>query len=139
MGIASRDRVDAQKLHAHFANQRQALVDPLGAQVSQIEMDVIEALRSRESAALQDLRHLRTGNDIARRQLHHLGRVLLHEALAPVVAQVSAFPAAAFRHEDARWHQPRGVELQELRVLQGQTRAVRDGLSIARSRFASRW
>jgi hypothetical protein len=110
----------------------QALVDPLGAQVSQIELDVIEALRPRESAALQDLRHLRTGNDIARRQLHHLGRILLHEALAPVVAQVSAFPAAAFRHEDARWHQPGGVELQELRVLQGQTRAVRDGLSIAR-------
>ena len=112
--------------------KRQALVDPLGAEVRQIELNVVEPVGSREAPAFQDFRHFRAGDDVARRKLHHLGRVLLHEALALVVAQVAALAAAALGHEDARGHQTRRVELEELRILQSQARAVGDGLSVAR-------
>ncbi len=47
------DGIDAQKLHADFADQGQALVDPLRAQVGQIEMDIVEAIGSRENPALR--------------------------------------------------------------------------------------
>ena len=120
-----------EKLHAHFADQRQALVDAFGAQVGQIEVDVIEAVGSREAASLEDFRHLRAGNDVARRKLHHFGRVLLHEALALVVAQVTAFAAAAFGHQYSRGHEPGGMKLEELRVLQCQPGAVGNGLAVA--------
>ena len=119
------DGIDAQKLHADFADQRQALVDPLRAQVGQIEMDIVEAIGRRKTPAFDDFRHLRTGYDIAGRQLHHLGCVLLHEALALVVAQIAAFAAAAFGHQDAGWHQSRGVELQKLRIFQSHARRGR--------------
>src|SRR5581483_12209919 len=129
------DGVNAKKLYAHFANQGQTLVDPFGSQVSQIKLNVVKPVRTGEAPSFEYLRHLRTGNNVARRKLHHLGCVFLHKALAQLVAQVTAFAAAAFRHQDPRRYEPSGMELKKFRVLKGQAGTVSDGLPIARDRL----
>ena len=80
-----------------------------------------------DAAALVDLGGDGAGGDVARRQLHGLGRVLGHEALALAVDEVAALAAARLAHEDVRGEQARGVELDELHVLGGHAGLVGHG------------
>ena len=93
----------------------------LGAEVPQVEVHVV---RAADAAALVDLGGDGAGGDVARGQLHGLGRVPGHEALALAVDEVAALAAAGLAHEDVRGEQARGVELDELHVLHGHAGVV---------------
>ncbi len=122
------DGVDAFEVDGDVADARQALQDLLGAQVPQVEVHVVLAA---DAAALVDLGGDGPRGDVARRQLHRLGRVPGHEALALAVDQVAAFTAAGLGHEDVGGEQPRGVELDELHVLHRHAGVVGDGRAAA--------
>ncbi len=117
------DGIDALEVDGDVADAGQALQDLLGAEVPQVEVHVVLAA---DAAALVDLGGDGAGGDVARRQLHGLGRVLGHEALALVVDEVAALAAAGLAHEDVRGEQARGVELDELHVLHGDAGVIGD-------------
>ena len=77
-------------------------------------------------------------DDVARRELHRVRRVALHEALAFAVDQVGALAAAALGEQDPRRVQRRRVELHELHVLQRQTEAKRHRGAVAGARVRVR-
>ena len=60
-GNGCRDGIDSEKLHTHFADQRQALVDAFGAQMGQIEVDVIKAVGTLESRVPRGFPSFRSG------------------------------------------------------------------------------
>jgi len=66
----------------------QALEDPVGAEMPQVEQDVAV-----DTAPFVDLGLLGARDDVARRELHRVGRVMLEEALALRVQQVRPLPA----------------------------------------------
>lgn len=76
------------------------------------------------AAALTDLRVDGPGHDVTRRQVLHDGRVLLHEALAVLVAEDAALTAGALRQQDAHAPDAGRVELEELHVLQREAATV---------------
>jgi hypothetical protein len=107
------DRVDARKRHRQLARAVQAFEDPFGSEMTEIQEHVAV-----EPATFVDLRLLRSGDDVARGELHRVGRVMQEEALAAGVEQVCALPAAALGDEHARRRERRRVELHHLHVLQ---------------------
>jgi hypothetical protein len=77
-----------------------------------------------EAAALVDLGLLGAGDDVARGELHLVGRVLLHEALALGVVEVRALAAGALGDEDPVPGQRGRVVLDHLHVHQRRADAV---------------
>lgn len=82
------------------------------------------------AAPLADLRVDGAGHDVTGREVLHDRRVLLHEALAVLVAEDAALTTGALRQQDAHAPDARRVELEELHVLQRQTPAVAGGLAV---------
>jgi hypothetical protein len=97
--------------------------------VRQVQVDVV-ALGT-AAAALADLGVDRAGDDVTRGEVLHDGRVLLHEALAVLVAQDAALAAGALGEQDAHLPDARRVELEELHVLQRQPAPEGRGLAVA--------
>src|SRR3954469_9171223 len=93
-----------------------------------------------EAAALVDLGLLRARDDVARGELHLVGRVLLHEALALGVVEVRAFAAGALGDEDPVPGQRGRVVLDHLHVHQRGADAVglRDAVAGADERVRGR-
>ena len=79
------DRIDAGEHHRELPRPVQALDDLLRAQVAQVEEDVPV-----HAAPVVDLRLLRARDDVAARELHRVGRVVLEEPVAVRVEQVRA-------------------------------------------------
>lgn len=90
------------------------------------------------AAALADLRVDGPGHDVTRRQVLHHRRVLLHEALAVLVAEDAALTAGALRQQDAHAPDAGRVELEELHVLQRQPATVDRRLAVTRQRVRVR-
>ncbi len=88
------------------------------------------------AASFLDFRIDGAGNDVARRELHALGIVLLHEALAGFVAQDAAFPAHGFSNENplntGRPNHSRGMKLHEFHVHKLCARFVSESHAVAR-------
>ena len=118
------DRVDALEVDGEVADAGERLHDLRGPQVPQVEVDVVLAA---DAPALEDLGGDRSRGDVARRQLHGLGRVLAHETLAEIVDEIAALAAGALGHEDVGGEQARGMELDELHVLERHAGVVGDG------------
>ena len=87
-----------------------------------------------KSAPGLDFRHLRTGDDVPRRQFHHFFGVIFHETFVLVVNQVTPFSPGGLGDEDARRHQAGRVELDKLHVFQGQSGPVGNGHAITGNR-----
>ncbi len=132
-GRLDRDRVgvrlDAQVGPRELGDVRQLGVELLRRQVGQVQVDVV-ALGT-AAAALADLRVDGAGDDVAGGEVLHDRRVLLHEALAVLVAQDAALTAGALREQDAHAPDAGRVELEELHVLQRQPAPVDGGLAVA--------
>ena len=92
------------------------------AQVAHVEEDAAV-----DAAAFVDLGLLGARDDVAAGQLHHVGRVLLHEALAGGVEQVGALAAGALGNQHAGALQGRRVELHHLHVHASARRRGRPG------------
>ena len=105
----------------------QGLVDALARHDRDVERDGAV----REAAALVDLGLLGAADDVARGQLHLVGRVLLHEALALGVQQVGTLAARALGDQEALARQRRRVVLDHLHVHQLRPDAVGLGDPVA--------
>ena len=93
----------------------ETLVDLLGRQMVQVEVDVITV--GSDTTSFKDFHGHGTRHDVTRGQILGVGSVSLHESLTLTVSEDTAFTTAALSHEatstvDASW-----VELNELRVL----------------------
>ena len=116
------DHVDALEVHGELAHLRKALEDLLGPEVAQVDEHVaLHALA--EPAPLLDLRLDGARHEVARPELHFVGRVALHEALTFVVDEDAALAARSLGKQHARGGQPGGMELHELGILHGDARA----------------
>ncbi len=131
-GGLDRDRVrvglDAEVGARELGDVRELRVQLLRRQVGEVQVHVV-ALGA-AAAALADLRVDGAGHDVTRRQVLHDGSVLLHEALAVLVAQDAALTAGALGEQDAHAPDAGRVELEELHVLQRQAPAVARGLAV---------
>ena len=96
--------------------------------MAHVEVQVVLAA---DPAAGPDLLVHRPADHVARRQLHQLGRVALHEPLAQVVEERAALAAGRLRQQDADAHDPRRVELEELHVLERDAVPVAQGHAVA--------
>ena len=130
---AARDRllghVDTSEDGRRLRDTRQALVQHIRGQVIQVQVDPLAV--GPAAAALANLQRHGPRHDIARRQVLGSGGVALHEALAVLVPKDATLATAALRHETASAIDPRGVELHELKVLEGQARARHHGVAVA--------
>jgi hypothetical protein len=107
------DRVDPREHHRKLSGAVQALDDPLGAEVAEVEEHVAV-----DASPFVDLGLLGTRDHIAARELHRVRRVALEEAIALRVQQIGPFPAAALGDQDARRRKRRRMELHHLHVLE---------------------
>ncbi len=132
-GRQHRDRllgdVDAGEDLRRLRDARQALVDDLGRQVLQMQVDVVAV--GADAAALADLDGHRAADHVAAGQVLGRGRVALHEALALGVGEVAALAAHALGDEAAGAVDARRVELHELHVLQRQAGAQHHAAAVA--------
>ena len=113
--------VDSREVAAHVHDLPQGLVDALARHLGDVERDGPVG----EPAALVDLGLLGARDDVARRELHLVRRVLLHEALALRVVEVGALTAGALGDEEPVARERRRVVLDHLHVHQRRARAVR--------------
>ena len=113
--------VDAGEVAADVHDLAQRLVDALARHDRDVEGD----RPVREAAALVDLRLLGARDHVAAGELHLVGRVLLHEALALGVVEVGALAARALGDEEAQPGQRGRVVLDHLHVHQRGADAVR--------------
>ena len=106
-------------LHKLLVHVRQPVLDVAGVAVGNVE----QHRPVRGAAAVTDLAVVGARHDIARVELHVLGRVPLHEAFALIVVQATALPPDGLGHEPSvhllGLDHPRRVELDELHVLEG--------------------
>src|SRR5687768_4854242 len=86
-----------------------------------------------DAAALVDLDGTRTVDGVARCEVLGIRRIALHEALAGRIGQVAALAARALGDQAAGAIDPRRMKLNELHVLQGQSRAQHHAPAIART------
>lgn len=131
-----RVRLDAQVRTRELRDVGQLGVQLLRREVREVEVHVVGL--GAAATALTDLRVDGAGHDVTRRQVLHHRRVLLHEALAVLVAEDSALTAGALRQQDAHAPDAGRVELEELHVLQRQTATVDRRLSVTRQRVRVR-
>ena len=107
------------------------LAHRVGRQVRDVEEDAA----ARRAAALGHLGVDRARDDVAGRELHPLGVVALHEALAVRVAEHAALAAHGLGHQQARDARrpdhPGRVELDELHVDELRARLVGERVAVA--------
>src|SRR4051812_46987886 len=92
--------VDASGDAGRFGDARQPLLNHLGIEVIEMQIDVI--LLRANAAALADLDRHRAGYDIARGEVLGGRRVALHEALAFGIGEIAALAAHALSDKTAR-------------------------------------
>ena len=132
-GRQHRDRfagdVDAGEDARGLGDARQALVDHGGAEVLEVQVDVV--LVRAHAPAFADLDGHRAAHDVARREVLGVRRVALHEALARRIGEVAALAAHAFGDQAARAVDAGRVELHEFHVLQRQAGAQHHATAVA--------
>src|SRR5581483_2849327 len=120
------DHVDAREVDADLADLPEALADAVVAEVAQVQKDAAV-----HAAPLIDLGAFRARDDVAAGQLHHVGRVLLHEALALGVQEVGPLGARRLGDEGTGAFQGGGVELHHLHVDDGRAGPVGQADAVA--------
>ena len=130
--------VDAGEVLADVDDLAQRLERALARDDGDVEVDAAPV--GADAAALVDLGLLGARDDVARGELHLVGRVLLHEALAVGVEQVRALAARALGDQDAVLDERRRVVLDHLHVHQRRAGAVglRDPVAGADQRVGRR-
>src|SRR5262245_18805917 len=133
------DRIEVHVLQAQFPDERKLLVDDLGAQVAEIQMDVV-SVWSFERASLFLFLDESLGQPIAGAQLHGTQHrlwfrlaqvVVLQIAIAVLVEQPPSFGARPFRDQDAGKRKPRRMVLNKFHVLQRRARAISERHAVA--------
>src|SRR5437879_13659187 len=86
------DRIESHVLLRELADHRELLVDRRGAEVTQVQAEVLPVRTVERAARLHLLDH-RAGEDVPGSEFHLARDVALHAPLAVLVAQVAAPPA----------------------------------------------
>lgn len=107
--------IDTGENVSRLNDTRKSLEESLRGQMVQVKMDVI-SLRS-DTSTLENLHGHRTRDDISGGKILGSGSISLHESLTIAVSQDATFASAALGHEAASAVDTRGVELDELGVL----------------------
>ena len=110
--------VDASEDARALGNTRQTFVDDVGAEVHQVQVDVV-AVGANTTTGV-DFHGHGTRDDVARGEVFGVRRITLHKALAFGVGQVTTFTTHAFGDQHARAVDAGRVELNEFHVLQRQ-------------------
>ncbi len=121
-------RLDAEVGAGEVGDVGQLLVDQLGRQVGEVEVDVILAVNA---APFLDLLVDEAGDHVAGGEVLEGGGVAFGEGLAVAVAEDAALAAGRLREEDAELVNAGRVELVELHVHQRHAAAVGDGDAVA--------
>ena len=123
--------VDAREDARGLGDAGQARVNHLGAEMLEMQVDVVLVLA--DAAAFANLDGHRARHDIARGEILRIRRVTLHEAFAVGVGEVTALAARTFGDQTARAIDAGGMELHELHVLHRQTGAQRHAAAVTRA------
>ena len=115
------DRIDIGELDRDLADRGQLFDDLVCAEVIELEQNVI-AVRAAAAPFLDFLIH-RARDEVARCEILERGRIALHEALAVLVKENSAFAAYTFGDQHAGAGHTGGMKLPELHVFEGQPSA----------------
>jgi len=110
--------VDTSKDGRSLRDTGETLLEDLGGQMGEVEVDVV--LQGSDTAALADLNGHGTGDDVARGKVLGRRRIVLHKALAEAVEEVATLTTRALGDEAASAVDAGGVELHKLQVLEGQ-------------------
>src|SRR3989442_594363 len=124
------NRIEPHVLLPELADHRELLVDRRGAEVTQVQAEVLPVRTVERAARLHLLDH-RAGEDVPRPELHLAREVALHVPLAVLVDQVAALPASRLGDQDARPRQARRMELHHLHILEGHAGTVGEGHAVA--------
>src|SRR5438552_13989595 len=111
------DGIEAHVLLRELADHRDPLVDPLLAEVPQVQAEV-RPVGSLERTACLDLLNHRPREDVARTELHLAGQVALHVALPLLVHEAATFAAGRLRDRDAGPRAARRTEWDHPHVLE---------------------
>jgi hypothetical protein len=122
------DGIHAEEAGADLVHLAQLAGDVLFAQVADVEPEVL-AIGALDALAQAHVVRHPAANHVTAGQLLLLRLVDVHEALLIHVEQRAAVAAAAFRHQDVRGHDARGVELHGLHVAHGDDAGV-DGRDV---------
>src|SRR5256712_1284299 len=125
------NRIEAHVLLPELADHPELLVDRRGAEVAQVEAEILPVRPVERAAGLHLLDH-RAREDVARPEFHLTRKVALHVPLAVFVSQVATFPASRLGDQDARPRQACRMELHHLHVLERNAGAVGEGHAVAR-------
>ena len=135
-GRLHRDRllgdIHAGKDARGLGDARQALVDDGGAEVFEVQIDVV--MLAADAAPLADLHRHGAADDVARSEILGVRRVALHEALALGIGEVAALAARPFGDQAAGAIDAGRMELHELHVLQRQAGTQHHGITVAGAR-----
>ena len=116
-------------MRARFGNARQPLVQHLGIEMVEMQVDVILVLA--DAAAFADFDRHGARDHVARGEILGRRRIALHEALAFGIDQIAAFAARAFGDQAAGAVDAGRMELHEFHVLQRQAGAQHHGVAVA--------
>ena len=120
------NHVHAGQVNADFPDLAELLHDQRFAQVGAIQEDAAV-----DAVAGVDFGLFGPGNHVAGSQLHHVGSVPLHEAVAVLVPQVGALAAGGFGQQDATAGQGGGMVLDHLHVHQADPGVVSQRHAVA--------
>src|SRR6058998_133443 len=124
------NRIESHVLLRELADHRELLVDRRGAEVTEVQAEVLPVRTVERAARLHLLDH-RAGEDVPRPELHLAREVALHVPLAVLVDQVAALPASRLGDQDPRPRQARRMELHHLHILEGHAGTVGEGHAVA--------
>ena len=111
--------VDTGEDMSSLENTWESLVDLLGRQMVQMEVDVI--LLGSDTTSLENFKGHGSRDNITRSQILDVRGVSLHEALTFTVSEDTTFTTAALSHEATGTVNTSGMELDELGILNGET------------------
>ena len=123
------DRIDAGVIHRQLAATRQTRLQLLPTQVGQVEHHTTV-----DATTISNLAPLSTRHDVAGGQLHRVRRVVDHEALAILIAQIATLTTTTLGDQHAVRLKRRRMELHELHVLQRHTSVPGKRHAVARAR-----
>ncbi len=128
--------VDAREDTRRLGDARQPLLDNLGPQVLEVQVDVIRL--GTDAATLADFDGHGTTDDIAGRQVLCVRCIAFHEALAVGIGEVASLAAHALRYQATRAIDARRVKLYEFHVLHREARTQDHTAAIAGARMCRR-
>jgi hypothetical protein len=132
-GRQHRDRlarhVDAGEYPRGLADPGQALVQQFGAEMLEVQQDVI--LFRPDATAFVDFDGHRAAGNVASGQILGARRIALHEPLAFGVGEITAPAARSFGDQAAGTGDAGGMKLREFHILKRQPGAQRHGVAVA--------